>query len=323
MNPDLRDEAARWWSAMRGPDADCRRAAFEEWLAQDPVNRREYERLEQAWEASAALASSELGRERQLTRHRPFWQLSVPTISLAAAACAVLIAFFVIWPQVTMRGADTAHMLTLRSPVGEIRAVSLPDGSRVTLDTDSEVAVRFDASVRRVELLRGRARFEVKTDPARAFIAEAGGVEVTASDARFDAQLRAEGLCLHSLAGALDVRPATRAGEGDSFRLGSEQRVIIAPSGTARAAPALAGKGSEQWVAGMLVFQRTPLAQVLAETNRYSRRHIELARPELGDLKVTGSFKPLPVDGLARALAAAFDLEVRQGASGNLILARP
>lgn len=323
MSADARDEAARWWSAMRGPDAERRRAAFEAWLAQDPVNRREFERLEQAWEASAALASTRLGRERQLTRHRPFWQPSVPTISLAAAACVVLIAFFVIWPQVTMRGADTAHMLTLRSPVGEIRALPLPDGSSVTLDTDSEVAVRFDATSRRVELVRGRARFEVRPDPVRAFIAEAGGVEIAASVARFDAQLRAEGLYLHSLGGALVVRPGKGAGEGASFRLASAQRVILAPSGRPRAAPAPAGKGSEQWVAGMLVFQGTPLAHVLAETNRYSQRRIELARPELGDLKVTGSFKPLPVDGLARALAAAFDLEVRQDANRNLILTRP
>ncbi|MCA1196495.1 FecR domain-containing protein [Sphingomonas sp. R647] len=323
MSGDVRAAAAAWWSAMRGPDASARRAAFEAWLDADAAHRREYARVEQAWEAAAALGASDLGRARTLRRHRPRWMPQAPAVGLAATACALLLALFLLWPQGALQQTGTAQLLTLRSAVGEVRTHRLPDGSRITLDTDSAVAVRFDATTRRVELLKGRARFEVRPDPARNFVAQAAGVAIGARDAQFDAQIRADGLCLTSLRGGLDVRPVAGGPGGAAFQLASQQRVLVGPSGQPRAAPVPAGKGSAQWVAGMLVFERAPLAQVLAQTNRYSQRQILLDQPALGALGVTGSFRPLPVEGLARALAAAFDLEVRQGEDGNLILARP
>jgi transmembrane sensor len=65
------------------------------------------------------------------------------------------------------------------------------------------------------------------------------------------------------------------------------------------------------------------LSAVLEETNRYSSRRISLGEPSLGAAKVTGAFRPLPVDELAASLAAALQLRVLRDASGNLTLVRP
>ena len=65
----------------------------------------------------------------------------------------------------------------------------LPDGSIVELDAQSEIAVNFEPSVRRVELVRGEALFKVQKDPNRPFIVRAGGVEVRAVGTAFDVRL--------------------------------------------------------------------------------------------------------------------------------------
>lgn len=322
MTPQVRDAAAAWWSAMRGPDADRRRAAFEAWLAEDPAHAREYDRLDQAWDAAAALAGSQLGRERRLTRQRPRWIPSVPVAAIAATACALLVALFLVGLPGAHRETASAQLLTLRSPIGEIRSHTLPDGSVVTLDTDSTVAVRFDAQTRRVTLLSGRARFEVREDASRPFVADAAGVAIAGAKTRFDAELRSEGLVLSCLAGAITVRPDRDPG-ATGFGLGPDRMVLVGAAGKPLIGPLVPRQGSEKWVSGMLVFQSTPLAQVLAQTNRYSERRITLGSPGLGELRVTGTFRPLPVDKLAASLAAAFDLEVRREAGGHLLLMRP
>lgn len=318
---DAREEATRWWGRMHGPHAEEARAEFEQWRAADPRNAAEYSALERTWTLAERLGSTELGRARTLKpRPRPLAWATTPRLALAAAAVIVLALF------VTLQaGRSPSFSLVAEAhatAIGEIRTVKLPDGSSVTLDTDTRLEVRFDDKVRKVRLERGRARFDVQPDPARTFLVEAGGKTVSAPNADFDAQIAPVGLTLASLEGTLEVRRAADSGSPVELRLPPGQTVRFAASGAPLAAAEPAGKGSEQWVSGLMVFHGAPLSAVLDETNRYSRRRIVAGEPSLGALKVTGAFRPLPVDELAASLAAALQLRVQRDRSGNLMLVR-
>src|SRR3546814_10843314 len=67
-------------------------------------------------------------------------------------------------PKIANGGTAGGNSSQLQSKLGEIREVQLPDGSRVTLDTDSLVLTKFDRDLRDVRLVRGRARFNVEKD---------------------------------------------------------------------------------------------------------------------------------------------------------------
>ncbi|KAG0743492.1 hypothetical protein G6F24_016256 [Rhizopus arrhizus] len=82
----------------------------------------------------------------------------------AAAALAMLVA----WPEAWLR-LQSDHRST-----HVVQDVQLPDGSRAVLDADSAIAVNFDAHARQVELLRGRAWFDVTPDAERRFSVRAG-----------------------------------------------------------------------------------------------------------------------------------------------------
>lgn len=56
-----------------------------------------------------------------------------------------------------------------RTAVGEQPMLTLPDQSRVTLNTQSAIAVSFDAAFRRVRLLKGEALFAVQPDVTGTF----------------------------------------------------------------------------------------------------------------------------------------------------------
>jgi len=64
---------------------------------------------------------------------------------------------------------------TYRTALGERRAVTLADGSQITLDSSSEVMVRYSANARALTLVRGQARFDVTHDVERPFTVTANG----------------------------------------------------------------------------------------------------------------------------------------------------
>lgn len=318
-----REEATRWWGRMHGPDAAESRADFERWREADPRNAAEYSALERTWILAEGLGATAIGRARGLkARSRPLAWATAPRLALAAAAMILvaLVATLQLHRSPDLSLLAQAHA----TAVGEIRTERLPDGSSVTLDTDTRVEIRFDDKVRRVRLERGRARFNVQADPARAFLVEAGGKTVSAPAANFDVQVTPSGLSLVSLGGVLEIRQqVTDSNAPAELRLETGQAVRFAPSGSARSRAGPSEKGSEQWVSGMLVFHGVPLSSVLEETNRYAERGILLDEPSLGTLKVTGAFRPLPVDELAASLAAALGLRIQRHPNGSLILERP
>ncbi len=62
-----------------------------------------------------------------------------------------------------------------RTATGEIRHVTLSDGTRLDLNSDSAVDLRFSASERRIRLIRGEVLLTSGHDPLRPLIVETPG----------------------------------------------------------------------------------------------------------------------------------------------------
>jgi transmembrane sensor len=56
------------------------------------------------------------------------------------------------------------------------------------------------------------------------------------------------------------------------------------------------------WQHGAIVFEATPLAQVINELERYSTERFVIAKPALARIPVTGYFEFADIDSLAAAL---------------------
>src|SRR5262245_26861786 len=143
------DEVAGEWLAQRdsGHWTDEDQGRFEHWLNESPLHRVAYLRIEHIWERSERLKALGAGvpfgviprpngwnlspffkqQERAGTRPRPW----VRAVAAGIVLTAVLGAAFHFWPS----GAS------YRTPVGGLASVPVSDGSKVTLNTDSEIRV--------------------------------------------------------------------------------------------------------------------------------------------------------------------------------------
>ncbi|WP_334163928.1 FecR family protein [Phenylobacterium sp.] len=313
-----RDEAAAWFARLgrQAVTTDALRR-FREWR-RAPANARAYAEVEAAWSRAGDLrhdpdlrAATAAALDRRPLRAR-LAGLTPPAplgLGLAAAAGLAVTAALVFGPAALAPAYDTG--------VGEQRLVVLDDGSRVRLNTDSRVRVRFARDARRVELLRGQAFFEVAHDAARPFTVDAGSAEVRALGTRFDVR-RLDGTVQVTLVdGAVRVAPdgARDAAAPAAWTLAPGQQVTVAP-GRPAAPRAADAAGATSWTTGRIVFRETPLAAAVAEVNRYSARKVTLDAPGLAAAPVSGVFDTGDTEAFVAAASSLFGLEADRAAEG-------
>lgn len=320
----VRREAHHWSMRMHGDDAAAHRETFELWRTADSRHRIAYARLEQQWDQAASLRQTKVGRTRALPPRRSR-RVSAP-IGYAMAMAVIISAIgFGLWFCVPGMIAGQPASRQFASRVGEIRTLRLSDGSLVTLDTDSVFRVAFTPDERRVDLMRGRARFNVTHNPDRPFVVSAGTGTVVARGTVFDVSLTEGHIRVTLLRGVVDVHEngSNRIGPpgGTVVQLHHGQSTAFATSAPPTP-PRIAPPTESSWVSGMLSFDADRLGDVIAQANRYSVSNISVADPTLNELKITGAYRVRDVSAFANALAASLNLNAAFLPNGSIVLSR-
>ncbi|ATY31172.1 FecR family protein [Sphingomonas psychrotolerans] len=303
-------EAAAWLARLRGPDSAAHHDAFEAWYVADAENEAAYERLLATWTASAAAAETPAGQARPPLVPRGGGLR--PWHGAIAAALALFVLTGIFLPR-AHDIADAPDRVMLASALGEIRTVTLSDGTRATLDTQTRLQENFSQDERRVIIESGRARFEVAGDP-RPFIVEADGRGVTGTGS-FDLERLGGDLSIAALSGEIRVSDG-----GRSWSIVPGRMLQTSADGPARetALP----RGASQWTAGILSFEDVPLGTVAAAINRYNATAIRID-PGAVRLRFTGTLHARQPEAAARTLAAAFRLDLSRDGRGDFFLAAP
>jgi len=307
------ETAADWFGLKRSGQMDAEQArAFDAWLAAEPEHRAAYDNLEHYWELAGATRNDPEVLSMREAARRTYRRRWAAAITGAAMAASVVVGVFVTRPEppsqfaVPERPTVIAELgnRAFETAVGQSTTVLLPDGSAVTLDTDSRIRTRMDGRRRFVELEKGRAFFKVAKDRSRPFVVAAAGrtitalgtaFEVRADPKRFEVTLvegrvRVEG----PLAPAVADKPqATELTPGSQLVARDEMVWSVARTDVAK---------ETSWLRGRIAFDNDPLSEVVAEMNRYSDKKIVIADPEVARTPILGVFKAGDTDGLVKAL---------------------
>lgn len=188
-----------------------------------------------------------------------------------------------------------------RTGVGRIESVPLQDGSRVTLNTDSEIRVHLTQAERQVTLEHGEAFFVVAKDPRRPFVVKVGDKRVIAVGTQFSVRR-----------GVNDAEVVVTEGQ---VRVEDAGETLLTPGSIARAGDAgvlvqrkTVAEVQEQlsWRSGILMFRDQTLGEAAAEFNRYNERKIVIADPKVAALRIEGNFRATNVDAFVRLLENGF-----------------
>lgn len=311
----LRRDAAAWLARLqsrRDPEVEQK---FKRWRDRDPAHAEAFERVAASYQQAgllrySALAHASAGAGSRPVRSRTFnyaWAAAAGVILLFSAGLYLFLGSG-LWT-----GGTEAVMLS--TGIGEIRSVSLSDGSKVTLDTATSVEIEIGHMDRRALIKTGRVRFDVAKS-LRPFVIEAGSRISAAAGSVLDVEELGNHLRVDVLAGS--ARIGERGGDGSELNLAAGETAMAA---NGRGAEKRSLRAAPEWTRGMLEFDGTPLGAAVELANRYSKSKILLSAG-LQELRVTGAFRAGDVKGFAGALAEAFHLRVAKSPKGDLVLSR-
>jgi len=293
-------------------------ALMEDWLSHDTAHAAALARANRAWDSFGGAESDEIVaamRGHALAapvRRRPVW---LGAMVAAAAALLLVIAsvlgFSAFRGTITRQGRQGSAM-EYASLSGQVKEVTLPDGSRMTLDADSVVRARFEPSTRSLQLVRGRAFFDVKHDTLRPFAVTAASRRIVDIGTRFDVSVTDHALRVTLEQGQLSVESLTPGVAAIPLHAGQEfvetgDNTVVRAIG--RPDDAVTG-----WRRGLLSFEDTPLSAAMVEVNRYSRIQLVIRDARVGRMTVSGQFRAGDAERFASTVAEIKQVRlVRQG----------
>jgi transmembrane sensor len=261
--------------------------AMKRWYGQSPAHAAAYAEVRRVWLGLGPAASAVMlrnGEARGAGGLRPFRPDGAPSVgrraflagalaaSAAAGAYALIRPPFDLWPSYAELTAD------FRTETGEQRQVTLGKAVSLDLNTRTSVAVRSEtASATHLALISGEAAISIGAGAASLpLTVEAGAGRVLADRANFNLRCEDAAVVVTCLEGTLKVEAGNAA-----TTLVARQQVGYGARGIG---PMMSvdPDAVTAWQRGMLIFDGIPVAQVVAEVNRYRPGRIILMNQEIG-----------------------------------------
>ena len=234
------------------------------------------------------------------------------------AMLRTLAATLVIGVGAATTGYITTHdPNTYRSAIGGTKVVSLPDGSKVTLNTNSAIHVALTPNERRIDLDRGEAFFEVAKDPRRPFVVITASKRIVAVGTKFSV-----------FRGDLDTRVVVTEGQvkveevQSGGKVGSVTQLpagSIAQAGSAgvlvRHSSVAEAETYTSWRSGYIALHDTELTDAVEEFNRYNQKQLVIGDPAIALIRIGGNLRATSVEAFVRVLDEGFAVTLKTKAT--------
>lgn len=301
---------------------------FASWLADHPAHAEAFRLHEQLLADLAQIA--ELEEVSLCTPGQP-WKPSppawmtrmLPVAPFAALAAAALLAIGGVFAFNTGGSVPEPHYMT---QIAEVREVSLPDGTRVTLGARSRLDISFSPQLRVVRLVDGEAFFDVVSDPSRPFHVLAGDRLIRVLGTRFNVtragsvvrvavvegrvELLANGPVSVPIAELVETAEVLTAGD----------RALVEEDSAVRVETGVDENSHSSWQNNWLSYEDASLAEIVAHISRYESRRIILSSPEIGQLRLTAAFGVNDIDQFLAGMEAVHPITVDRSRPDRIVI---
>jgi transmembrane sensor len=315
-------QASDWIVRMNAEDVSAKeREAFNAWLSADPEHAKAYAALQRTWDKIAgnpALKGRVPANDAEPTRRS--W--GAPALAIAASALLAIgaLAWFA-------RGPDTIAAQQVETGPGELRTLTLADGSTIELSGGSEASLQLTERERRVELSAGYALFDVAHDPERPFVVHTPRGDIRVLGTSFVIRVSETQVRTTVLRGSVSGAAAREGllsalGPRETVTAAANQEIVLNEEG-AEVVPIAAEVIPRRlaWQEHMLAFDGETLNEAIAEVSRQTGWTFELSDPELGEMRVGGYVAADP-EAFVELLSSSLGVDARREGERHVVLAR-
>ena len=233
-----------------------------------------------------------------------------------AAAILVAAVLLVSGYEVFYNPSASEVMLELTTANKVLNTFALPDGTLVTLNSDTKVFYpkKFGRKTREISI-EGEAFFEVKPNKNKPFIIHAGKAQIKVVGTSFSVSAYPESKLVEVIVQTGKVQVMNKMAE----TLQTEE-LILTPGdkGTLVYESKTLNKTTNQdpnflaWKTHNLIFKATSLREVIDNLEKVYKVNISLADPKLNELLLTAQFNNYPLDFILKVIETTFKIEAQE-----------
>jgi transmembrane sensor len=196
----------------------------------------------------------------------------------AATVTVILLACIQIYELEFRKHPAEAAWIEKRTGMGEKLVVSLPDGSTITLNADSQLKypALFDGHAREVTL-QGEAYFEVTHDSLKSFIVRTGKVSTTDLGTRFNVSAYPSDTTITVSLDEGKVEVAANEARVNGIVLAPAQQIVYHRTSCATQVGPFNSRAASGWKDNFFLFDNVPLSTVFEKMERHFGVKFELA----------------------------------------------
>jgi transmembrane sensor len=321
LSPDQQkrlEEAAQWRLRLGRDPSAAQASEYLQWFS-DPLNASAWEAVGQACDSVGALQTA-LGmlefRRQALSRlHRAdATRWHTRKVRLTAAMAAMVIGVIGAALLYLNQYLPTYH----KTDIGERRVVALPDGSRISMDSDTRVHVAYRKTTRSITLDRGRARFDVAHDSSRPFTVTVGAHTVVAVGTSFDVERLQSTVLITLIQGQVVIKGSEPTLATPTISLKAGEQLVVSRD-VLPAIVAADPQVARAWEAGRLLFRDEPLGDAVARVNRYTTHAIKID-PAIASIRISGVFNAGDIGSFVSAVTSYFPVQASTARDNSILL---
>jgi len=297
---DIAMQAAQWLTTLMDGDATAaQRQAWRTWRAAHPDHDRAWRHIEQV---SGNFQELDARASRQALARQP-------TARRQGLRALIWLAAFGATGWFASR-SDTAHTLLADVSTGATRRhITLADGTALHLNVHTAVNLRYTASGRLLQLVRGEihvATAQEHRTPYRPFVVETTHGRALALGTRYVVRKDDDRTMVAVEQGRVRLTP--RDGGGAAVIVGAGQGAGM----TNNQVLPVRASGPEAWAwrQGLLLADAMRLRDFIHELSRY-RSGVIACDDAVGDLRISGVYPLADTDAVLRALPEALPVRVQ------------
>jgi len=291
--------AIEWFIALQSDQCTAKqRQQFQHWLAQDQNHQHAYQQAEKLWSQFDEIKTESINglNPTRSANYKPRLnrQNAILALMLSAGLTTFCQDYF----------AETTHYVT---GIGEQKRLTLEDGSQLTINAASRLSVHIAWFRRQIELHEGEVLFEVSHQPLRPFTVATRVTRIKDIGTVFNVRQRPEGGAISVLEGEVELL-TNNHWSGERLTAGFARR--INKNGELLAIEKSNPNIASNWTRGRLMFDHTPLTEVVAELERHHPIHFVFTNPRLAKQTLSGNFDVSDLNPFLQALEQILPIKV-------------
>ena len=228
-------------------------------------------------------------------------------LRLAACAVVLLVAVFAGWHIAQNRQAEIFKVVSDR---GQKSTVTLPDGSRVWLNSSSSISYSSNYNTKeRNVCLQGEAFFEVAKNPDLPFVVQAQEVTVTALGTRFNVRAYDEDSFIMTT--LVEGSVSTQAGELVYVLEQAQEARFDKNSGTLTKNSVADVEHMIPWMKNEILFNDNTLAEIAVVIERMYNVHVIFADDDVKQYSYTGLIRNNSLQNVLELISGTSPVDYR------------